>query len=424
MNSMSLLCLGFSHYTAPLALREKLAMGETALQVFLNEQVSTGKVGEIAVLSTCNRVEVYFTSSHSDFDQMAEDLAAANGVRLQELKDHSYGLKDDEAVGHLFLVAAGLDSLVIGEAQILGQVSKAYEFARARQTVGPRLSKLFQAAIFSAKRVQSETALSRLSTSVPSLAVKLASRQGKRLDQAHILLVGAGEMAELAVEAFRKHGVKRFSVASRTLHSAEKLARRWNGRAGTLDQLSQYLADVDVLLCSSSSQDFLIDKEMVDQVMSIRPQRPLVILDIAVPRDVHPDVKQVKNVFLYDMDDLQQGVEVLQSARSRELPRARQIVDEEVRDFIAYSIDLDVMVPVIRGLRQQAENIRHEELQKTLRRLPNLTPEQQEQIGALTRSIVRKLLHNPTAHLRQRTTDENNDRYAAVARQLFGLDQE
>jgi len=366
---MNLLCLGLSHHTAPLALREKLAMGETALQVFLNEQLSTGKVGEIAVLSTCNRVEIYFTSSQSGFDQMIEDLAAANGVKPQELKVHSYGLKNDEGVRHLFRVAAGLDSLVVGEAQILGQVAQAYEFARAHQTVGLRLSKLFQAAIFSAKRVQSETALSRLSTSVPSLAVKLASRQGKRLDQAHILLVGAGEMAELAVEAFRKHGVKRFSVASRTLHSAEKLARRWNGRAGTLDQLSQYLADVDVLLCSSSSQDFLIDKEMVDQVMSIRPQRPLVILDIAVPRDVHPDVKQVKNVFLYDMDDLQQGVEVLQSARSRELPRARQIVDEEVRDFIAYSIDLDVMVPVIRGLRQQAENIRHEELQKTLRRL-------------------------------------------------------
>lgn len=421
---MDLLCLGLSHHTAPLPLREKLAMGETALQVFLNEQLSTGKVGEIAVLSTCNRVEIYFTSSHSDFDQMIGDLAAANGVKPQELKAHSYGLKNDEGVRHLFRVAAGLDSLVVGEAQILGQVSQAYEFARARQTVGPRLSKLFQAAIFSAKRVQSETALSRLSTSVPSLAVKLASRQGKRLDQAHILLVGAGEMAELAVEAFRKHGVKQFSVASRTLHSAAKLARRWNGRASTLDQLAEYLVEVDVLLCSSSSQDFLIEKKMVAQVMAIRPQRPLVILDIAVPRDVYPDVSQVKNVFLYDMDDLQQGVEVLQSTRSKELPRARQIVNEEVRDFLAYSTGLDVMVPVIRGLRQQAESICHEELQKTLRRLPSLTPEQQEQIGALTRSIVRKLLHNPTARLRQRTPDENSDHYAAVARQLFGLDQE
>lgn len=419
-----LLCLGLSHHTAPLALREKLAMEEDALQAFLNKQLSTGKVGEIAVLSTCNRVEVYFTSSHNDFDQMVADLAAANGVRLQELKDHSYALKNDEGVGHLFRVAAGLDSLVVGEAQILGQVSQAYEFARACQTVGPRLSKLFQAAIFSAKRVQSETALSRWSTSVPSLAVKLASRQGKRLDQAHILLVGAGDMAELAVEAFRKHGVKQFSVASRTLQSAAKLARRWNGRAGTLDQLAEYLVEVDVLLCSSSSQDVLIQKELVDQVMAIRPQRPLVILDIAVPRDVHPDVSQVKNVFLYDMDDLQQGVEVLQSARSKELPRARQIVDEEIRDFIAYSTGLDVMVPVIRGLRQQAESIRHEELEKALRRLPSLTQEQQEQIGALTRSIVRKLLHNPTARLRQRTSDENSDHYATVARQLFGLDQE
>lgn len=421
---MSLLCLGLSHRTAPLALREKLAMGEKALGTFLNEQRSTGKVTEIVMLSTCNRVEVYFTSPHSGFGQMIEDLAAANGVRSQELKDHSYGLQEDEGVSHLFRVAAGLDSLVIGEAQILGQVSQAYQFAHACQTVGPYLSKLFQAAIFSAKRVQSETELSRLSASVPSHAVKLASRQGKRLDQAHVLLVGAGEMAELAVEAFRKHGVKQFSVVSRTLPSAAKLAQRWNGRAGTLDQLTDYLSEVDVLLCSSSSQDVLIEKKTVDQVMATRPQRSLVILDIAVPRNVHPDVNQVQNVLLYDMDDLQRGLEISQSARSKELPKAEKIVEEEARDFIAYLASLDVIIPVIRGLREQAENIRQNELQKTLRRLPGLNQEQQEQISALTHSIVRKLLHNPTALLRQQAASENGDYYADLTRQLFRLDQE
>ncbi len=421
---MGLYCLGLSHHTAPLALREKLAMGEKSLRAFLNEQRSTGKVVEIVILSTCNRVEVYFTSQYSGFGQMIEDLAAINGVRSQELKDHSYGLQDDEGVSHLFRVAAGLDSLVVGEAQILGQVSQAYQFAHACQTVGPHLSKLFQAAIFSAKRVQSETELSRLSASVPSLAVKLANRQGKRLDQAHVLLVGAGEMAELAVEAFRKRGVKQFSVVSRTLHSAAKLAQRWNGRAGTLDQLAEYLTEADVLLTSSSSPEVLIEKKMIEQVAAARANRSLVILDIAVPRNVHPDVSQLENVFLYDMEDLQRAIEISQSARGQEMRKAKKIVEEEVRDFVASLVGLDVTIPVIRGLREQAENIRQSELQKTLRRFPDLTQEQQEQIAALTRSIVQKILHNPTIHLRQRAASENGDHYADLARQLFGLDQE
>lgn len=420
---MDLYCLGLSHHTAPLALREKLAMGEKATRAFLNAQRSTGKVVEIAMLSTCNRVEVYFASPHASFDQMIEDLAAANNTKLQEVEDHSYALQGDEGVSHLFRVAAGLDSMVVGEAQILGQVSQAYQRAHTCQTVGPQLSKLFQAAIFSAKRVQTETELSRLSTSVPSLAVKSASRHGKRLDQAHVLLVGAGEMAELAVEAFRKRGVKQFSVVSRTLRSAEKLARRWDGRAGTLDHLADYLTEADVLLSSSSSPKVLVEKKMIEQVMATRANRSLLILDIAVPRNVHPDVGTLENVFLYDMEDLQRAIGVSQSARGKEIRRAEKIVENEIRDFVASLAGLDVTIPVIRGLREQAENIRQGELQKTLRRLPGLTQEQQEQITALTRSIVQKILHNPTRHLRQRA-GENGDRYVDLARQLFGLDQE
>jgi glutamyl-tRNA reductase len=420
---MSIHCLGLSHHTAPLPLREKMAIGENLLGAFLDEQHSTGKVDEIVMLSTCNRVEIYFASSYREFGQMIEDWTAASKVNSQELRDHSYSLQDHEAVRHLFRVTAGLDSLVTGESQILGQVSQAYQFARARQTAGQQLSKLFQAAIFSAKRVQSETKLSRFSASVPSLAVKLASRQNKRLEQAHVLLVGAGEMAELAVEALRKRGVEQFSVVSRTLHSSAKLAKRWNGRAGTLDQLSEYVEMADVLVCSSSSQNYLINKEMIDKVMPTRQQRPLTILDIAVPRNVHPDVEQLQNVSLYDMDDLQQAVEISQSGRTNELPKAEQIVEEQVRSFIAYLSSLDA-IPVIRSLREQAENIRQNELQKTLKRLPGLDQSQRDQISALTHSIVGKLLHNPTALLRQRAASENGDQYADIARQLFGLGQE
>lgn len=421
---MRLLCLGLSHHTAPLALREKLAVGEEARGTFLNQQRSTGKVSEIVMLSTCNRVEVYFASSYSGVGQMIEDLAASSGVRAKELGDHSYALQGDETVRHLFRVAAGLDSLVIGEAQILGQVSQAYQFAHACQTVGPYLSKFFQAAIFSAKRVQSETELSRLSVSVPSLAVKLARRHGKPLAQAHVLLVGAGEMAELAVEAFHKHGVKQFSVVSRTLHSAAKMGQHWNGRAGTLDQLPEYLSEADVLLTSSSSPKFLIEKKMIEQAMANRTNRSLIILDIAVPRNVHPDVSKVRNVFIYDMDDLQRGLEISQAARSNELPKAEKIVEEEAQNFIAYLNSLEVTIPVIRDLREHAEDIRQAELQKTMRRLPGLNQEQQEQISTLTHSIVSKLLHHPTVRLRQRNVGENGDHYADLVRQLFGLDQE
>lgn len=420
---MDLLCLGFSHHTAPLALRERLAIGEKAVRAFLNEQRSTCKVGEIVMLSTCNRVEVYFTSPYSGFGQMIDDLAATTGVGAQELKDHSYSLQGEEGTSHLFLVASGLDSLVVGESQILGQVSQAYQFARACRTVGPQLSKLFQAAIFSAKRVQTETELSRLSASVPAFAVKLASRQGKRLDQAHVLLVGAGEMAELAVEAFRKRGVEQFSVISRTLRNAEKLARRWNGRAGTLDQLVEYLTEADVLLSSSSSTHVLITKKMVEQVLATRANRSLVILDIAVPRNVHPDVSRLENVFLYDMEDLQGAIDISQSARGKETRKAEKIVEEEARDFIASLAGLNAANSVIRGLHEQAESIRQSQLQKTLQRFPDLTQKQQKQIAALTRSIVQKILHNPTIYLRQKAS-KNGDHYIDLARELFGLDQE
>ncbi|MEX1247428.1 MAG: glutamyl-tRNA reductase [Anaerolineales bacterium] len=421
---MDLYCLGLSHHTAPLALREKLVLEEKALRKFLSEQYSNGKVGEIVMLSTCNRVEAYFTSTSHSIRQMIDSFAAISGERPQEIEDHSYRLHQEEVVNHLFRVSAGLDSLALGEAQIIGQVSRAFQFAHASHSVGLRLSKLIHAAIFSAKRVQSETKLSRSCTSVPSLAVKLASRKQKHLDQAHVLLFGAGEMAELAVEAFRKRGVKQFSVVSRTQQSAEKLGQRWNARAGTLDQLPAFLEEADVLLCSSSSPEILIGGKMIEQVMAIRPKRSLVILDIAVPRNVHADVSQVQNVFLHDMDHLQQGLEISQSTRSKELPKAEQIVEEEARDFIAYLASLDVIIPVIRGLREQAENIRQNELQKTLRRLPGLNQKQQEQISALTHSIVGKILHNPTARLRQRAAGENGDHYAELARQLFGLDQQ
>lgn len=419
---MDLLCLGLSHRTAPLALREKLALGEKAVREFLHEQRSAGKVGEIVLLSTCNRVEIYSTWPHNGPGQMIDDWAAATGVGAQELKDHSYCLQGGQGANHLFLVASGLDSLAVGESQILGQVSQAYQFARACQTVGPRLSKLFQAAIFSAKRVQTETALSRLSVSIPALAVKFAGRQGKRPDQTRVLLVGAGEMAELAGEAFRRRGVEQLTVISRTLRSAEKLARRLNGRAGTLEQLGEYLTEADVLLSASTSSHVLITKKMVVQALKARANRSLVILDIAVPRNVHPDVGQLENVFLHDMQDLQRAIDISKSTRSIEIRKAEKIIEEEARDFIASPVGFDAASAVIRELYEQAEGIRQGQLQKTLRRFPNFTEEQQQQIAALTQSIVRRILHNPATHLRQKASPSSH--YLDLTRELFGLDQE
>lgn len=422
---MTVYCFGLNHLTAPLDLREKLSWEEDKLRHFLETQAAHPEIEEIAVLSTCNRVEVYFVSQAANFGKIAETLSEFSAVPSQELIQNSYELTGSELVEHLFCVASGLDSLLLGEPQILGQVARAYEFAQSCGTSGKGLSKLFQAALSCGKRVQTETTINQHTSSIPSLAVKLASKEHPDLSKAHIMLVGAGEMAEIAMQAFQKRGASKFTVVSRTLKSAQSLAKKWNAHADTIENLPKLLSEVDVVLSSSSAQGFIIGEAMLKESLDARSQKSLVILDIAVPRDVDFSVRRLPDVKLYDMDDLQQRAEQFRTLRNEQAKKAEGIIDNEAGNFQNYLDNLN-FVPLIKDLRRQAETIRKAELQRALQRLPGLDAAQEQQINRLTQSIVQKILHPPTTYLRQEAASKNGDRenYAEWARELFGLSSE
>jgi len=317
-------------------------------------------------------------------------------------------------------VSSGLDSMVLGEPQILGQVTDAYKISLGINACGKVLSKLFQSAIRAGKRVRTETDISKDAVSVSSLAARMAEQVIGDLSRAQITLLGAGEMAEVAIEALKIRGANQFGVISRTISSACSLAEKWNGKAGTLQDLSGALETTDILISSTSAPHTIIHRKMIEKAMESRQDRPMVIIDIAVPRDVASNVNEVENVNLYDIDDLNCGVKQAIGNREGEIPKVEKIIDEEYQAFKEYFGTLNI-VPVIVEMRQHADAIRQKELEKTLRKLESLNPEDREQIRTLTRSIVQKILHEPTVFLREEANGPNGEKYASAASKLFGL---
>lgn len=419
-------CLGLNHRSAPVSLREKLAFSEAELRAVLacrangDEDVSTG---EMVILATCNRVEIYATSNCPDVQVLEGFLAGIRDIPLNEMSPHLYRHTGPEAIQHLLEVAAGLDSLVLGEPQILGQVTRALEVARGIGAAGPLLTRLFQAAIHAGKRAHTETSISRNPASVPSLAAGLAEAQVKDLRVAQIVVLGAGEMAELAVEALRKRGVERVLVVNRSHERARALAERWGAETATFESIQAAISGADILIASTGAPHALVDHKMVSAIMQTRPARPLVLIDIAVPRDIDSQVASVPNVRLFDIDNLNAHLEQSLAARAGEIPRVRAILAEERRSFLAFLETLE-MLPLIADLRQQAEAIRQAELQRTLRRLPDLTDDERERVDAMTQALVKKLLEAPTHRLRAEAACPHAPEYASVARSLFGLPDE
>ncbi len=418
---MKIICLGISYRTAPVEIREKLAFVDQQISNFLLKVKQSNSFDEAVILSTCNRVEIYLTAEETRFDAVINQLSDQFNVSEEDIRPSVYKLVDGQVVAHLFRVASGLDSMVLGEPQILGQVTESYQTALEFGTVGARLSKLFLSAIHTGKRVRTETSIGKKSVSVSSMAVNLAANHIQDLKNAKVALLGAGEMAELAIEGFRKRGVETFFVISRTLASACKLAERWQGEAATMDMLTDIMENADILVCSSSAPHLLIHANLVKRIMEKRSNNPLTILDIAVPRDVDPKVGEIADVQLYDIDDLQDGVAQSQAAREREVPKAEKILNEEYHFFLDFLATLKV-VPVIKQIRKNAEDIREVELEKMLRRIPDLTPEMQEHIHQMTCSLVKKLLHAPTVCLRQEAAGPDVDQFEMVTRHLFGLE--
>ena len=420
---MRILCLSLNHTNAPVSLREKLTFSEDAIRSALS-RLSCGQmessITEMIILSTCNRIEIYAASSKSAFTELEAFLSDARGVALHEFHSHLVRFKDMDAVRHLFDVAAGLDSLVIGEPQILGQITRDLELARGQNAAGPTLNRLFQAAIHAGKRARTETAISRNPASVSSLAASLSERVVRKISDARVVILGAGEMAELAVEALRKRGAQNILVVNRTLERAHALTQRWDAQATTFENLDTALLSADIVIASTGAPHTLISPEMVRDAMLHRSERPLVLIDIAVPRDIDPEVADIPHVKLYDMDSLNAQLEDSLTSRMSEVPQVKIILEEELAGFESYLKSLGIL-PIIAEIRQQAETIRTTELEKTLRRMPDLKEHERERIEALTQSLVKKLLDQPTRRLRNESACPHAPEYATVARTLFGL---
>lgn len=423
---MHIFSIGLNHISAPLDLRERLSFTEEQIRASLSRLNCghlSGNILEMIILSTCNRTEIYAVSDQTVFSELEIFLSEARDIARNEFIPYLYQSNDLETVRHLFNVAAGLESLVVGESQILGQVTRSLELARAQNTVGPVLNRLFQAAIHAGKRARTETGISRNAASISSLAASLAERTVPRVAEAQIAILGAGEMAELAVEALRKRGANRILVVNRTLERAQAFAERWSAQIATFENLDSVLASADILISSTAAPHTILSAKMVRDAMPARRQRPLVLIDIAVPRDIDSDAAHIPHVKLYDIDNLHAKLEHSLTKRLAEVPQVQSILDEEIQKFSEYIQSLE-MIPIIADIHQQAEAIRQQMLEKTLRQLPDLTEAERARMEAMTHAMVKKILQAPTQRLRAEASGPHAAEYAAVARTLFGLQKD
>jgi glutamyl-tRNA reductase len=421
----TLLALGISHKTAELDVRERLALPEGRSASVLREIVRHDEIHEAVAISTCNRTEVYLVVGDAVEAESAalSCLSRQAGIRPTELVAAIYSLRDLDAARHLFEVVAGLDSMIVGEAEVQGQVKRAYELALVEGVTGPVTNRLFRDALAAGKRARTETGISRSQTSVSSVAVELARATLGELDDRTVLVIGAGGNGELTARALHERGVQTVFVANRRYDRAIGLAQRFGGTAVRFDDLAERLLDADIVVSSTSSPHQIVGREELALVMEARKGRPLLLIDIAVPRDIEPAVRDVPGVTLYDMDDLQRQVARNLGSRESEARRARVIVREEVERFATWRASLDV-VPTIAALRDRGDKIVEQVLHENSGRWTSLSEDDRERVELLARAIINRMLHEPTLRLKGATVDGDAYLYVQALRELFGLEAE
>ena len=417
-----LLALGVSHKTAPVALRERLALPEGRAARMLAELVAHDEVHEAVAISTCNRTELYLVA-RDPVEAEALALGALSrqaDIRPTELIGRIYSERGPATVSHLFSVAAGLDSMILGENEIQGQVKRAYELALNEGLTGPLSNRLFRDALGAGKRVRSETRVGR-SLSLSGVAVGLARDALGQLETRRVLVVGAGENSELTARALAQRGVHSVIVTNRRYERAVVLAERFGGTAIRFDELAGELTHSDIVVSSTSSPHQIIGHEHLSRAMEQRGGRPLLLIDIAVPRDIDPQVRDLPGVSLYDMDDLEREIVRNQSGHQAEISRARSIVREEVERFESWLQGLDV-VPTITALRERGEAIVAQLLSENEGRWESLSEADRERVAMLARSVASRLLHEPTLAIKRPDRDGDPHQLTQAARDLFGLD--
>lgn len=422
---MSIILLGLNYKSAPVEIREKVSMSKSNIKRNLEYLQKMESVDGIAVLSTCNRTEFYLDAQDREkaVQGLMKFISWYSNCPVALLEQHMYVMREREAVEHLFTVAAGLDSMILGESQIQGQVQDAYNYALEYHLSNNVINTLLMSALTLGKRVRTETYIDRQAVSISSAAVELAKQELGTLDGKTVLIIGAGDTSELAARHLVSNGITGVIVANRTFDRAQRLASEFGGKAVRLDDFGDYLESADIVISCTASPKYIIEKADIAPLVQKRT-KPLFFMDIAVPRDIEPAVAELENVFLHDIDDMQNVVAQNLEGRKQEAVKAREIVAEEVENFFFW-LDSLLVVPTIIKLREQAEEIKKREVEKALRRIEDVTPREQKIIEQLAHAIISQWLHKPMYNLRYLAGSHADriDCYMRAIDDLFGLSE-
>ncbi len=417
---MNIVVIGLNHKTADVELREKLAFNGPRLEEGLLRLTGIPGIREAVILSTCNRVEIYLhvLDVQKSYEAIKDFFVQFFDIRRESLDSSLYLHDDMPAVRHIFRVASSLDSMVVGEPQILGQLKDAFDFALGKKTTGVLLNRLLKKSISVAKRVRTETRIAENAVSISFAAVELAKKIFGDLAGKSFMLLGAGEMAELAAKHMINNGVTEIAVANRTFERGCELAREFSGHAIQFEEFPERMVHTDIVICSTGAPTYVLLKEHMQRAMKARKQKPVFLIDISVPRNIDPAINDMDNVYLYNVDDLQDVVTSNKQEREREAERAEAIVREEIETFRKWMLSLDA-VPVVVALRERAEEIRRDELDRFFNRFPDLGEKERKAIEVLAGAIMNKLIHAPTVALKEDAEDK--DIMIAVIKRLYGL---
>ncbi|MGJ7912323.1 glutamyl-tRNA reductase [Neobacillus sp. LXY-1] len=421
---MHILVIGLNYRTAPVEIRERLTFNETDLEDAIKTLSNKKSILENIILSTCNRTEIYAVVDqlHTGRYYIKEFLSEWFGLEQSEFSPFLFIYEEDGAVEHLFNVTCGLNSMVLGETQILGQVRTSFMLAQEHETTGSVFNHLFKQAITLAKRAHSETEIGANAVSVSYAAVELAKKIFGSLANKHVLIFGAGKMGELAVQNLHGNGVKQVTVINRTYDKAKVLAGRFNGDARTIDELQQALVEADILISSTGAKDFVISKEMIAKVEKMRRGKPLFMVDIAVPRDLDPKIAELENVFLYDIDDLEGIVEANLQERKKAAEKIMLMIEKEIVDFKQWLGMLGV-IPVISALREKALAIQAETMVSLERKLPNLTERDVKVLNKHTKSIINQLLKDPILQAKEMAARPDAEQAMDLFVKIFNIEE-
>ena len=419
---MYIIAIGVSYRKTPIQIREKLAFDDSRIPYLIEKLKATGEIAGCVILSTCNRMEIYATSRNVNaaLSEIWKFLAAESGIQVEELQRYFYSMTCEQAITHLFSVVCGLDSMILGEMEILGQVANAYQIASENSACNAVMNVLFQKALKVGKQVQTQTRIGTGASSVGAAAVELAKKTLGNIQGRSILLIGAGEVGRLVARNIANNGASQVMVCNRSYNRAQQLASEFGGCPVPYENLCECISRADLILSCTAASDYIISKTQLSSVMEIRNGKPVFLIDLAVPRDIEPESGQLKHVYLYNIDDLQGIVDESLSERELEATKAEIIIQRAIENFGKW-LNNRHAVPVIHALRKKGEEIKNIELEKAMRKLGHLTEREEKIVQAMASSIASKLINTPIVQLKQYAQTRQGHEYAQFVKELFDL---